>query len=193
MTVRLLPTDTVSDLQSRLLTYPEHGATATATSTPGALPAGYQHIRRTTTIGAGSDVFDAAAGDLLRFQVQLRAGVRIAASSERVAEGVVLVQGLGVGPLRVSAPARVVWAVHEARRAGFAYGTLPGHPESGEEAFVLEHGADDAVRFSVVAFSRPATLLARAGGPVAALVQRFVTNRYLHALDERVRAQVAGP
>lgn len=66
-------------------------------------------------------------------------------------------------------------------RAGFAYGTLPGHPESGEEAFVVSR-APDGVRFTITAFSRPATWLARLGGPVTLLGQEYFTRRYLRAL-----------
>jgi uncharacterized protein (UPF0548 family) len=36
-----------------------------------------------------------------------------------------------LGPIRV--PCRVVYVLDEPERRGFAYGTLPGHPESGEE------------------------------------------------------------
>ena len=89
---------------------------------------------------------------------------------------------LGWRALGVSAPVRVVYVVDEGRRRGFAYGTLPGHPESGEEAFVVEHLEDDTVRFAITAFSRPATLLAKLGGPVSRLVQSRVTNRYLRAV-----------
>jgi uncharacterized protein (UPF0548 family) len=37
-------------------------------------------------------------------------------------------------------PCRVVYVVDEPRRAGFAYGTLPGHPEiGGERVGVFNH------------------------------------------------------
>jgi uncharacterized protein (UPF0548 family) len=45
---------------------------------------------------------------------------------------------------------------------------------------------DDAVRFRVVAVSRPAHPLARLGAPVARLVQRRITNGYLEALRRAV-------
>jgi uncharacterized protein (UPF0548 family) len=38
----------------------------------------------------------------------------------------VVVLGLDIGPLRISAPCRVVYAVAEPDCQGFAYGTLPG-------------------------------------------------------------------
>ncbi|HVB41858.1 MAG TPA: DUF1990 domain-containing protein [Streptosporangiaceae bacterium] len=90
--------------------------------------------------------------------------------------------GLGIGSLRLQAPCRVVYAADEPRRTGFAYGTLAGHPESGEEAFLVEHHDDDSVTFTVTAFSRPATRLARIAGPFAAVIQRQIAARYLRSL-----------
>jgi uncharacterized protein (UPF0548 family) len=72
--------------------------------------------------------------------------------------------------------------VDEPRRVGFAYGTLPGHPESGEEAFVIEHVQDDDVVLHITAFSRPATWYARLGGPAARAAQDLITRRYASAL-----------
>jgi uncharacterized protein (UPF0548 family) len=67
--------------------------------------------------------------------------------------------------------------VSEPGRCGFAYGTLPGHPESGEEAFLLEQHDDGTVTFAVTAFSRPATALARAAGPLGRAIQSHLTSR----------------
>ena len=49
---------------------------------------------------------------------------------------------------------------------GFAYGTLPGHPENGEEAFVVSMSPDQVVRFEIQAFSRPGGPLVRLVGPI---------------------------
>lgn len=89
---------------------------------------------------------------------------------------------LPLGPLRVLAPCRIVYVLEEPYRRGFAYGTLPGHPERGEESFVVTRSPDGEVRFTVTAFSRPADLLARLGAPVAGRIQRRVTRRYVEGL-----------
>jgi Uncharacterized protein conserved in bacteria len=61
-------------------------------------------------------------------------------------------------------PARVVYHVDEPRRYGFAYGTLPDHPERGEERFLVEwQPADDTVWYDLLAVSRPGHWLARLG------------------------------
>ena len=90
--------------------------------------------------------------------------------------------GIGVGPLRMRAPCRVVYTITEPQRKGFAYGTLPGHPESGEEAFTISQRDDGLVVFTITAFSRPATIAARAAGPLGLLIQRHFTQAYLRVL-----------
>ena len=86
-----------------------------------------------------------------------------------------------LGPVR--APCRVVYVVDEPDRRGFAYGTLPGHAESGEERFVVRYDpATDEVCAEVEAFSRHATWWSKLGSPVTSVIQQVVTDRYLRAL-----------
>lgn len=157
------------------LTYPEVGATR------GELPTGYHHLHAATVLGTGRPLFARAGEAVLRWQVQRGAGLQVEADAERAAPGVRVVSRVRLGPLSVAAPCEVVYVVEEEDRTGFAYGTVAGHPEVGEESFLVSI-ADDVVTFEVVAFSRPATWWARLGGPVSRLVQRRVTARYLAAL-----------
>jgi uncharacterized protein (UPF0548 family) len=83
---------------------------------------------------------------------------------------------------QVTAPVRVVLVIDEPNEAGFAYGTLPGHPEEGEESFVVTHEPDDSVWFTVRAFSRGSTMFYRAVSPLLRRQQRLMTKRYLRAL-----------
>jgi uncharacterized protein (UPF0548 family) len=173
----VLPIEVRERLAGAELTYREVGATA------GDLPAGYHQFTRSLPIGYGYELF-AAAGDAVRqWQVQLGAGLQVSASSPTAVAGTVLLLGLGIGSLRLRAPCRIVYAVDEPRHQGFAYGTLAGHPESGEEAFMIEHH-DDSVSFTITAFSRPATRLAKIAGPLGAVVQRQITARYLRSLGK---------
>ncbi|HET6167074.1 MAG TPA: DUF1990 domain-containing protein [Marmoricola sp.] len=153
-------------------TYDEVGATL------GDLPIGYHHLESRTVLQGDLDDLGA---QLMRWQVQRGAGLRVEASSDVVDEGVVAIIRLGVGPLALRAPVRVVHVVDEPDRRGFAYGTLPGHPESGEELFLLER-TDREVVLVIRAFSRPASVLARLGGQVSRWVQRRITRRYERAL-----------
>lgn len=78
--------------------------------------------------------------------------------------------------------------IEEPNEVGFAYGTLPGHPECGEAAFTLMRGDDGQVAFVVRSFSRRVDPLARLGAPLARLAQTRVTRRYLTALAEAAQA-----
>ena len=163
----------LNDLAALRFTYREVGATA------GPLPAGYHHIRKSAVIGSGRNRFEDAAADVMRWGMLRGAGVRVDAGTEvaRVGAGVIV----GIGPIR--APCRVVYVIDERDRRGFAYGTLPGHAESGEELFAVRYDpATDAVYAEVTAFSRHATWWSRLGGPVTSLAQRVITKRYLKAL-----------
>lgn len=79
-------------------------------------------------------------------------------------------------------PVRVVYVVDEPDRRGAAFGTLPGHPLSGEELFVVERRDDDSVWLTVRIFSKPSSGFWRAVLPVLRLVQALLVRRYLREL-----------
>lgn len=82
----------------------------------------------------------------------------------------------------VRAPCRVIYVVDEPNRKGFAYGTLPGHPESGEEAFIVEQTDDGSVWLTIRAFSRPSSWHWWVVYPALRLAQAVFTRRYFRAL-----------
>lgn len=88
---------------------------------------------------------------------------------------------LGFAGFGVHAPCLVVAVIVEPDRVGWADGTLPGHPECGEEAFLLTLLPNDDVLFEVRAFSRAAVWRSRVLGPAGRATQRWVTNRNLPA------------
>jgi uncharacterized protein (UPF0548 family) len=102
--------------------------------------------------------------------------------AQLVLPGETAVMFLGWGALSVRIPVRIVYTIDEPTRRGFAYGTLPGHPESGEEAFIVEQREDESVWLTIRAFSRPAYRWLWLGYPVLRLFQAIFTSRYEHAL-----------
>jgi uncharacterized protein (UPF0548 family) len=90
---------------------------------------------------------------------------------------------LPVGPIAFTCPVRVIYVVDDPACKGFAYGTLPGHPERGEEAFLIEQEEDGSVWLTVRAFSRPATLRWWLFSPLLRIAQARITARYLRALS----------
>lgn len=171
------PDDVAAALRDLPFTYPERGWTAW--SEP---PEGYTAVQRSAVLGSGRELFERAATGLMNWQMHRRAGFRLIATDQTAVVGARVLLSVGPGRLAVHAPCQVVYTVHEEHRRGFAYGTLTGHPVSGEESFIVRLGADGRVIFTIRAFSRPGTLVARLGGPFTGLAQQVGTSRYLTAL-----------
>lgn len=150
--------------------YSAVGATAT---TP---PAGYVVDRTRIKLGQGEAVFQSAKAALRRWE-QFRLGwVEAWSPDTPIKSGeVVAVMGWATGMWWLNS-ARIVYVVDESgpiSRFGFAYGTLPGHVESGEERFLIEwNRADDSVWYDILAFSRPHHVLIWLGYPMVRRAQR---------------------
>jgi uncharacterized protein (UPF0548 family) len=114
------------------------------------------------------------------------AGIKVTASAPAIEKGATVVLVISLGILHVTVACRVVYIVEEANRYGFGYGTLPHHPERGEEAFVVRRDARDGVSFEIRGFSRPVHPLARAGAPISRAIQVATTRRYLRAMERWV-------
>lgn len=178
--------DVARDLADRAFSYREIGATGVQ------LPDGYRHFGRNEVIGQGRAAFDAAAGCLMTWGMHRGAGLRISTSSPMVATGANVLLSVGPPWLPVEAPCRVVHTVEQPDRIGFTYGTLDGHPISGEESFNVLIDDDGQVRFVLIAFSRPATWLSRIGGPLGRVARDRIVDRYLDAIVAASGAAEAG-
>lgn len=165
------PTNNEIDLlraaQSQLpFTYEAVGASAT---TP---PTGFTVDHTRVRLGSGESTFAQAKLGLQQWQPFNLGWVDAAPSDAPLSVGtVVIVVARTFGVYSLNA-ARIVYAIDEPRRFGFAYGTLPGHVEAGEERFQVEWAADDSVWYDIVAFSRPRHLLARLGHWLVRRLQR---------------------
>ena len=157
-------------------------------------PQGYHRLEHRARIGVGSEVFARAGEALLNWRMHRAAGLPMTTDSP-AAIGVNALGRLGAGMvigrlrtmtplglLGIPIPCRVVWTVDEPDRIGFAYGTLEGHPESGEESFVVTRDPD-GVHFTVRAYSRAAAWYTRLGGPVTRKAQHLAAARYARALQ----------
>lgn len=163
-------------------TYPETGATRRRP-----LPGGYDHLHHRAPVGRGRASFEAAGAAVTEWRMHRATGFRIAASADRAEVGTSVEVTLRLGPLHVKAPCEVVWTEYTGARIGFAYGTLDGHPERGEESFVVELDGDGTVWFDVTAFSRPALWYTRLAGPLVRVLQRSYA-RYLGRTLRRIAA-----
>lgn len=144
-------------------------------------------LRVTTRLGSGEAVFLAASRALLEWRMHRAMGVTLSTEAARARPGAPVTVGIGVGPLRVRGPCRVVWTLDGERSAGWAYGTLDGHPERGEEAFLVSLADDGTVRLTVTAFSSPALWWTRATEPAVRLFQQLYAHHCGRTLRRLVR------
>ena len=164
------------------LTYPEVGATRA-----GPLPPGYAHGGSGAVVGVGEPAFSRAVDAVFDWRAQRAAGLRVRASGSAREPGTVVVLTAGLPRFGYDIPCRVVWARTSGPEQGFGYGSLPGHPESGEESFVVALEDDGMVVFRTRVFSRLASPLARLGGPVSRAVQAAALSRYTAAIARAAR------
>jgi uncharacterized protein (UPF0548 family) len=154
------------------LNYKEIGATT------GDLPKGYEYLFASRNVGQGKELFQECSHLVLTWGIQTGAGFHVAhIKPVEVNQDNQL--GLHFGLFRTNAPCRVVYVIDEATRKGFSYGTVKGHPESGEESFIVELKPDGNVIFEIRAFSEPNRWFARLGSPLIRLLQQHVTWKYL--------------
>lgn len=166
----------VADEQTAQLTYADVGATARQETPPGYRRDGWE-----ADVGTDDGTRFERCGDaVLNWGAQRGAGIRVHPDRPVELDGTfALVLPLPIG--HAIATARVVHVVRDDTAIGFAYGTLPAHPEEGEEIFLVRR-RDGRVTFEVSAFSRPRDPLARLGYPVTRWLQLRTNRTYLDAI-----------
>ncbi|RBY93806.1 DUF1990 domain-containing protein [Blastococcus sp. TF02-8] len=171
-------------MRGRSLTYGPAGTTRPGDGSwpPPADRRGYE---RTVELGRGDACWSTATEALMSWGVKTRSRfvVEAAAGGEPVVrEGADYWLVASVGPLRIREPARVVAVVDRPDRRGYAYGTLEGHPVSGEEAFVLHRDGDGVVRLTLRSVTAAGRGSWRLAFPVVLVAQRWYRSRYVRAL-----------
>jgi uncharacterized protein (UPF0548 family) len=150
-------------------------------------PAGYAVDHNRTRLGRGEDTFERAVAALYAWKMFEVGWARLVPVNPPVEVGTtvaVLARHYGFHSLN---PCRIIYTIEEDEgdfvRRGFAYGTLPGHGESGEERFTVEWRREDgSVFYDLYALSRPSHILAWLGYPLARLLQRRFARDSLQAM-----------
>jgi uncharacterized protein (UPF0548 family) len=174
----------VENLERAEPTYSDVGATFA-----GRFPQGFHHDHYESDLGHGPEAFQRAVKGLKTWEAHRLPGMQVFPRDRGIRTGATVVVTLGTPILALAAPCRIVGIVDGQTRWGFAYGTLPGHPEQGEESFSVSMAADETVRFEIKAFSRPGDPLVRLSGPIGRAIQRGGTGSYLRALKRFVDAK----
>jgi uncharacterized protein (UPF0548 family) len=153
----------------------------------GEVPDGFHGAHRRAVVGSGRAAFERAAAAVLDWRAQRGAGLRVRATGPASEPGTVVVLTAGLPRFGYDIPCRVVWAQTDGDERGFAYGTLPGHPESGEECFLVRLTPDGDVVYEIRVFFRLASRAARLAGPLSLVLQRLATDRYVAAIRRAAR------
>jgi len=167
------------DLGDRPLGYDCVGATRVADDGFDS-PAGYRRFEQSARLGHGDTVFRAAADALLRWEVKTRSGFAVHGDRPMPAQRLWITGH--VGPFAIAEPAVVIDVVERPDRVGFSYGTLRGHPISGEEAFLVLRDASGDVWFTLRSLSRRPSGAWLLAYPLVALAQQVYRRRYLTSL-----------
>jgi uncharacterized protein (UPF0548 family) len=165
--------------------YRDVGATRDAQA-----PAGFVADRRRVCLGQGQEAFDAARDRLRRWEMFRLGWVTICPDQPALVPGTVVASLARLGVVWWLNPCRIIYVDEGARRFCFAYGTLRGHAEIGEERFSVEWLDDDSVWYELYAFSRAGHWLTRVGYPLARLMQRRFGRQSLAAMAQAVKQAV---
>lgn len=174
----------VHHLSRRTLSYDVVGGTA-ATTEQWHPPDGWRAYEHTVRLGSGADLWNAASSAVLSWGIKTRSGFAVeppleARRSARQGERYWLVAR--IGPARVREPVEIVATVSTHDRAALAYGTLEGHPVSGEEAFIVHRDENGTVSLTLRSLTRPGRGSWRGLFPLILVAQRVYRRRYLRAL-----------
>jgi uncharacterized protein (UPF0548 family) len=151
--------------------YADVGATSST------IPAGYKLDRNRIRLGAGQATYQCAVAAVRRWAMFDTGWMRLCWPDAPIEAGTTVVVLASLPGLWSLNACRLVYTIdvddQTSRRFGFAYGTLPTHEALGEERFQVEWSRqDDSVWYDILAFSRPKSLMAKLGYPVARLMQR---------------------
>ncbi|HWC35583.1 MAG TPA: DUF1990 domain-containing protein [Mycobacteriales bacterium] len=144
--------------------------------------AGPRRFETTIKIGHGDQCWATSREAVMSWAVKTRSGFKVKGGPARAVEGHDYELVFRVGALAVREPVRVVAVVDERERCGFAYGTRPGHPVSGEEAFIVHRDSTGAVHLTLRSLTMPATGRRRVAFPLFVAAQPAFRRRYLRAL-----------
>ena len=175
----------ISEQQHLPHSYPEVGHTRREEQVPG-----YDNDLNFIELGTGDAVWEAAKTAIRQWRMFPAPWTFITPSDAPIQPGTTVAMSARVWGIWWLNSCRIVYTMDEPDRFGFAYGTLPGHVERGEEIFMVERAADGTVRYVVKAFSRPHLWLARLAYPVARAHQRKFVRDSKAAMLQFVQQQV---
>jgi len=164
--------------------YVEIGATKTIP------PQGYDIDHNRIQLGTGREVFTRAKEAVRRWEMFNLGWLQLWTPAAPIAVGTTVAVLAHVWSIWILNACRIVYVIDDTGPIdifGFAYGTLPGHVERGEERFTVQwNHADDSVWYDLLAFSRPNHWLTRLGY----LYVRRLQKRFARASQQAMLSAV---
>jgi uncharacterized protein (UPF0548 family) len=141
-------------------------------------PRGYDIDHNRIQLGTGREVFTRAKEAVRRWEMFNLGWLQLWKPTAPIAVDTTVAVLAHVWSIWILNACRIVYVIDDTGPMdifGFAYGTLPGHVERGEERFTVQwNHTDDSVWYDILAFSRPNHWLTRLGYPyVRRLQKRF--------------------
>ncbi|HAA55342.1 MAG TPA: DUF1990 domain-containing protein [Myxococcales bacterium] len=168
--------------------YAETGALQTG------YPKGYVHVNRSVLLGKGEQTFLKGKEAITHWKMNDLGWVYPSPESSFPIEvgQVFATQTWSLG-LWLLNPGKILYVIDESdeqqARYGFGFGTLPGHPMSGEECFLVTWDKQtDEVQYSLRSFSFPKHLLSFLGYPYVFLMQKRFGRDSLRKMQEYCRS-----
>ncbi|MEL6635488.1 MAG: DUF1990 domain-containing protein [Bacteroidota bacterium] len=157
--------------------YPEIGASRTQG------PAHYDNDHHSVYLGEGEAVWNRAVAALRAWQQFPPDWTVVHPQRTPLEEGQTVAVLFRLFGMWWTNSARIVYCLDEPQRFGFAYGTLPGHVECGEECFWIERDSAGAIHYHIRAFSKPRFWLVRLAYPFARTQQKRFVRQSLARME----------
>jgi uncharacterized protein (UPF0548 family) len=165
--------------------YVEIGATKTIP------PYGYDIDHNRIQLGTGGEVFTQAKEAVCCWEMFNLGWLQLWTPAAPIAVDTTVAVLAHVWSMWILNACRIVYVIDDTGPIdifGFAYGTLPGHAERGEERFTVQWShADDSVWYDILAFSRPNHWLTRLGY----LYVRRLQKRFARASQQAMLSAVS--
>ena len=152
----------------------------------------YKLDHNRVNLGSGSAVFERAVAALKKWRQFDLGWVEVWNTDCAIEKDAAVVLLVPLTPLWIIFSCRIVYVIDETdttventsvKKFGFAYGTMTGHPEAGEERFTIEwHQKDDSVWYDILAVSRPGLPIVKLGMPFARLLQKRFARDSMQAM-----------
>jgi len=140
-------------------------------------------------IGKGAADFVKAKRAIQNWQMFPRTWTRILPVGAPIKEGTVIAMNAHFAGVWWRNACKIRYVIDEPDRYGFAYGTLPGHVESGEELFLISRDHIGNTYYEIKAFSKPRHWMAKVGYPLVRLLQARFRRDSAQQMQEIIKNQ----